>query len=91
MLDFQSQLSISYPLLIPQKGLINQAKEVINLCHGKCPDHIFMILLNFKQATPHPTKHIKIKTIKEDPKPHKISIQGRMEHLYWNILWGFFS
>lgn len=53
MLDSQSQLSISYPLLIPQKGLINQAKAVINLFHGRCP--IFMILLDFKQATLHPT------------------------------------
>lgn len=91
MLDSQSQLSISYPLLIPQKGLINQAKAVINLFHGRCPDHIFMILLNFKQAMPHPTpkKHIKIKTIKEDLKPHKTSVQGRMERFYLNILWVF--
>lgn len=54
MLDSQSQLSISYPLLIPQKGLINQAKAVINLFHRSDLHHIYMILLNFKQATPCP-------------------------------------
>lgn len=52
MLDSQSQLSISYPLLVPQKGKNKSSKAPINLFHGSCPDHIFMILLNFKQATP---------------------------------------
>lgn len=88
MLDSQSQLSISYPLLIPQTGLINQAKAVTNFLHGRCPDHIFMILLNFKQAPPHPAKHIKMKTIR-DPKLHKISVQDRLGRLHWDIIWVF--